>query len=343
VKQSEIAIPVRVLLGVALLLCPLGWASAASAQTVPPACAPDKTLGVTLESEERGDKSALVATHEISVSAEFTDSVAGESIAPPAGVTVRGKARGSSVEFVVPIAASVPLTVSWLQAIDPSDPESDPRDPATRCAASRVVTLPILAANRSHAVLDKRGSGHGQVAFGVVPALKRPDLSPFEVSVRITGRAQLPSAKSKPYAMAVPLRTGDQIKYSKHLPSLAGLDKAGRCRYYWLTCGSVGSMVGSLEIDSDALSRGVVKADVDGGQRLLARTQPFREAARYGIGVSIFPGGGRKDRPFGYDLTVRQSGRLLARVKRAGRCVERRDSRGIFTQCRITRSSTKLG
>jgi hypothetical protein len=67
-------------------------------------------------------------------------------------------------------------------------------------------------------------------------------------------------------------------------------------------------------------------------------------AARYGVGIEARPSGVRlgKPRPFGYDVQVRQSGRLLARVRKAGRCVERRGSRGIFTECKIARSSDNL-
>jgi hypothetical protein len=62
------------------------------------------------------------------------------------------------------------------------------------------------------------------------------------------------------------------------------------------------------------------------------------------LAVQTGPGVARKGapRPFGYDVQAKQSGRLLARVRIAGRCVELRDSRGIFTQCRIARSSKQL-
>jgi hypothetical protein len=39
---------------------------------------------------------------------------------------------------------------------------------------------------------------------------------------------------------------------------------------------------------------------------------------------------------------VKQAGRLLARVRRAGRCVDERRSTGIFHNCRLARSRTLL-
>ena len=54
--------------------------------------------------------------------------------------------------------------------------------------------------------------------------------------------------------------------------------------------------------------------------KLLPRTQPSLEAARYGVTIEARPGAVRegKPRPFGYDVQVRQSGRLVARVRVAG-------------------------
>lgn len=329
----------RVSLGAALVVCVLAWPPLAAGQSLP-ACAPDRTLNVKLTSEDKGLAAPLVATHDVTVSAEFTGSTVGESLTPPPDVQLLGRGKGAVVEFIVPIAASVPVTVSWRQATDPSDPTSDPSDPAASCAASRVVTLAVKPARSSHAVkYASWQEGHSSLA--VVPALKRPDLSALEVSARVISHARFPSAKAKAQTMLVPMRTVDQIKYRTRLPGLSFLSLAKRCRFYSLTCGSVFSEVFTLEIDSDALRRGVVKGDVGGGGTLLARTQPALTSARYGVSIDIRPGASRrgKDRPFGYDLQVRQSGHLIARVRAAGRCVERRDSRGIFTQCQVHRST----
>jgi hypothetical protein len=57
--------------------------------------------------------------------------------------------------------------------------------------------------------------------------------------------------------------------------------------------------------------------------------------------VSAFPGAG-KHRPFGFDVQVKQAGRVLARVRRAGRCVDTPRNGGIIHSCTIARSSTLL-
>jgi hypothetical protein len=247
----------------------------------------------------------------------------------------------------VPIAASVPITVSWRQAIDPSDPSNDADDPSESCAASTVVTLPIVPARPSRAVKERLwnvGSRLGFSSFAVVPALKQPDLSPLDISARTTSRVAFPSATAAPRTMAVPMRTVDQIKYTKTLPDPFHLGVAGRCRLYLLTCGAVFSEVARPFLDTDALQHGVEKADIDDGTKLLARTQPSLEAARYGVTIEARPGAVRagKPRPFGYDVQVRQSGRIVARVRVAGRCVERRLAQGLVVQCRIAKRSVEL-
>ena len=204
-----------------LVVCLLAWAPAAAAQAVP-ACDPAKTLNVTLTSEERSLPAPLVATHDVSVSGEISGITVNESFALPADVKVLAANRGG-VNFIVPIAASVPITVSWHQGMDPSDPHSDPDDPATRCAASRVVTLPITPARPTHAVKLrgwKMSQRLGASVFAVVPALKQPDLSPLEISIRTSSRARLPSPNAAARTMVVPMRTVDQIEYRKKLPSL---------------------------------------------------------------------------------------------------------------------------
>jgi hypothetical protein len=329
----------------ALVVCLLVWAAPAAGQALPP-CAPEKTLGVKLTSQERELPAPLTATHDVSVAAEFTGSTEKEAYAPPPGVKVLAAGR-SGLHFIVPIAASVPITVSWQQAIDPSDPSSDASDPLQSCAASAVVTLPIVAARPSRAVKLQSwsvGLRLGFASFAVVPALKQPDLSPLEISARTTSRAGLPSATAPARTMAVPMRTVDQIKYAKTLPDPFHLGVAGRCRYYLLTCGAVFSEVARPSLDTDALQRGVEKADINGGVTLLPRSQPNREAARYGVTIEARPGAVRegKPRPFGYDVRVRQSGRLVARVRLAGRCVERRLAQGLVVQCKIVKRSIEL-
>jgi hypothetical protein len=150
--------------------------------------------------------------------------------------------------------------------------------------------------------------------------------------------------------MAVPMRDAEQVKYRTRLPNPAYMTVPQACRFYYLTCatpfapGGVFTQVSRLLIDDRALSRGIERGDVNGSLELLARSQPSRTSARYGILVEARPGGVRlgQPRPFGYDVRVHQSGRLIARVRQAGRCVERRLPQGLFTQCRIARSSYQL-
>lgn len=307
-----------------------------------PTCSPGVTYTVTLETEERGLKRALVATHDVDVLVDISGDARRTSISLPAGVRILAQ-NSSGVHLVVPTAPTLPVTVAWEQSIDPSNPESDPSEASQRCAASQTTELPVTPTKRSRAV--KTGDWRqGFSDFAVIPSLKQPDLSPLEISSRTTAQVRFPSAKAKPRTMVVPMRTVDQIKYSTRLPGLAGINVAKRCRFWDLTCGSVFTEVLRLFIDTDALRRGVERGDLNGGWIPLARTQPFREAARYGIAVQSRPGGVRlgSPRPFGYDVQARQSGRLIARVRAAGRCVQVRLPQGLVVQCQIRKRSTQL-
>ena len=176
------------------------------------------------------------------------------------------------------------------------------------------------------------------VTFAVAPALKRPNLSPLEISIRSTGHVRYPRAKERLRTMVVPMRTGEQLKYRGHLPNLAYANYAQKCRYWWITCGPVNAEVAQLNLND----RG--RPDLDGNNailRSLAFTQPARWAAEFGIVVDAFPGAG-KNRPFGFDVQVKQAGRVLARVRRAGRCVDTPLNGGISHRCKVARSSTLL-
>jgi hypothetical protein len=330
-----------VAVGVALavgLLAP----SSSVAREGDPTCAPDKAFTATFRTEEAGLRRPLLATHPADVLVDISGDARHASISVPTGVRVLAR-NSSGVSLIVPLAPTLAVTVSWEQATDPSNPDSDPEDPATRCVASQTAELPVTAPNASRAV-KIAGWRQGFADFAVIPALKKPDLSPLEISARTTSRVRFPSRKAKRRTMVVPMRTEDQIKYDKRLPGLANISVAKRCRFYDLTCGSVFTEVARLLIDTDALRRGIERGDVNGALLPLARSQPSRDAARYGIAVQARPGGVRPGSPrsFGYDVQVRQSGRLIARVRTAGRCVELRDSRGFFVKCQIRRRSTQL-
>jgi hypothetical protein len=346
---TRAALLLALLLALPLLVLP----STAAAQGVPD-CDPAIMLGVALTSEEEGfDGVPPVATHEIVVKADFTGGYPSRvKVTPPQGVR-QIATSGENTSLIAPNAASVQITVSWRQSRDPSDPYADPNDPATGCAASQVMPVALLGTNPSHAVKTKLWkqlvrSGFSDV--GIVPALKRPDLSPLEVSARTTSRVAFPPASAKPRTMAVPMRSADQVKYRTRLPNKAYMTVPQACRFYYLTCatpfgpGGVFTEVSRLYLDDRALNRGIEKGDVNGSLDLLARSQPSKISARYGVMVEARPGSVREGhpRPFGYDVQVHQSGRLIARLRQAGRCVQNRLPQGLVVQCRIARSSYQL-
>jgi hypothetical protein len=339
----------RAVVLVALLLA---LPSTAAAQG-PPNCDPAVTLNVTLTAEEDGfDGAPPVATHEIVVGADFTGNASRVRVTPPQGVR-QIATSGENTSLIAPNASSVDITVSWRQSRDPSDPNADPDDPATGCAASRVIPVALLATRPSHAVKTRLWRQLVKLGFtdvGIVPALKRPDLSPLEVTARTTSRVAFPSASAKARRMAVPMRTADQVRYRTRLPNKAYMTVPQACRFYYLTCatpfgpGGAFVEVARLYLDDRALNRGIEKGDVNGSLDLLARSQPSKTSARYGILVEARPGGVRegRPRPFGYDVQVHQSGRLIARVRQAGRCAQNRLPQGLVVQCRIARSSYQL-
>jgi hypothetical protein len=316
----------------AILVSLLALPSAAAAQE-PPACAPDKAYEVALTSQEAGQDAPIVATHEVYVVAEISGDADAISLTPQDGVAVlKENSDGSGVILFAPTTPELTMMVSWRQSADPSN-----SDETARCTATSVQALPVLPAAPARGVRQP-GSRREFVTFAIAPALRRPNLSPLEISIRSTGRVRYPRARERLVTMVVPMRVEEQRKYKTRLPGLANATFAQLCRFWWLTCGPANAHVGQLNLNS----RG--RPDLDGSNailRSLARTQPARWAAEFGIVVSAFPGAG-KNRPFGFDVRVRQAGRLLARVRRAGRCVDVRRSSGIFHRCTIARSSTLL-
>lgn len=310
----------------------LAFPAAAWAQD-PPACAADRTANVTLRSQEKGQDAPLVATHEVDVSAEIAAADPTRiEITPQAGVDVLKKSSdGSIVILFAPSTPNLTLTVSWRQSVDESNPEE-----TARCTATRVLTLPVLAANPARAV--PQGSRREFVTFAVAPALKRPNLSPIELSIRSTSQVRFPRASERLRTWVVPMRVAEQLKYRTRLPNYAYATFAQLCTSWWLTCGPVNAHVSQLNVNS----RG--QPDLDGSNailRPLAFSQPARWSVRYGLVVTAFPGAAR-NRPFGFDVQARQAGRLLARVRKAGRCMEVPRNGGSFHTCTIARSSTLL-
>jgi hypothetical protein len=232
--------------------------------------------------------------------------------------------------------------VSWRQTTDPAN-----FDVTDKCSASHTFTLPVTAANPARGAKQPNpGPDNGNVTFAIAAAeAKRADLRPLVVSIRSTGHNRLPRAKERLRTWTVPMRTAEQLKYpGQHLPNPAYATTAQMCRYWWMTCGPAFADIASLNYDDKALNRGIERPDLDGNNsilRLLAYTQPARWASPLGVVINVRPGAA-KVQLFGYDIQVRQAGRLLARVRRAGRCGSQRRSFGIFYSCTLSRSTTLL-
>ncbi|HEY1275788.1 MAG TPA: hypothetical protein VGF25_12790 [Thermoleophilaceae bacterium] len=284
-----------------------------------PPCAADKTLAVTFSASEAGAEVPLVATHEVQLLADWPGDVRNPSLSVPAGVRVLGRAP-RKLRLVVPARASLPVTASWEQATDPADPDADPSDPATRCVATRTVQVPVQSPLPSRPFYDLPAGEAAWSTFAVVPDQRRGDPSPLEVLVRVSTAARFPSAGTRARRMPVAMRPSERVHYRKRIPHEDLLTFPKLCRFYYLTCGP-----SRLYTEVSALpERGpgrITKRDLTGGE-LLSRPEPFRKVAPYGVKIRAFtytlPG--HEPRALGYDIQVRQSGRLVGRVRRAARC-----------------------
>ncbi len=326
--------------GLAVCLC---WLTAsAAAQGDYPDCDPASMLAVTLKAHEQGREGVPpVATHEIEVEAEISGNASRVSMVPRTGV--RTASSGEQIAMVAPNSSSVDITVTWRQSRDPSDPYGAD-DPSTGCVASRVIPVALASTLPTHAVkheLWRQLVRSGFSDVGILPARRRPDLSPLEVSARTTSRVAFPPASARQRTMAVPLRAADRLRYSKRLPNPAYMTVPQACRFYYLACATPFARGGAFVQVGMITER---RRTINGPLLLLARSQPFKTSAPYGISVEARPGSVRlgRPRPFGYDVQVRQSGRLIARLRQAGRCTERRLPQGLFTSCKIARSSYEL-
>jgi hypothetical protein len=321
------------LLGTGLAVLVVALPSAGSAQAPAP-CTPGSEANVTLRTEDDDGGSAVVATHEAQVIAEIhAADPTNVDVTPQGGGTVT-RGNGSTVDVIAPAAGSMTLLISWRQSADESNPEE-----TAKCSASRTITLPLLAAHPAYGAKQPNpGPATGDYTFAVVPTAKRPDLRPLEISVRSTAHARYPRARERLRNWTLPMRTGEQLKYHTRLPNLAYATTPQKCRFWWFTCGPTFAHLAQLNIDN----RG--RPDLSGSNsvlRDLAYTQPARWAARWGILVEATPGAKRPN-AWGYDIQVRQAGRLLARVRRAGRCRTEHRNGGRFDHCSLTRSSTVL-
>jgi hypothetical protein len=313
-------------------------AAPASAAPGDPACAPDKALLPSFKFAEGEASVSLVATHELRVIADWQGDVLHPSLSVPEGVRVLGR-KPRELRLIVPVSASLALTASWEQASDPSDPAADPSDPATRCVATQTTALPVTAAKPSRGYYDLGTSGSdGYSLFAVVPDQRAGDVSPLEVSVRIGTAARFPPAGAKASRMPVAMRLSERVRYRKRIPNSDLLTSPKRCRYYALTCGPAGVSTEVSALGERPLSR-IRKRNVLSGP-LLSRVQPYRQVAPNGVLVSALVASrpGHEPPAVGYDIQVRQSGSLVARIRRAARCGKVPNGFGErFYRCRVVR------
>jgi len=303
-----------VALAAALLVPASSWASAADP------CPLATTLTPTYKYAELEQKAPLVATHEMTVIAEFTDRVRNLAVSVPDGVHVLGKS-GGRLKLIVPVSASLAVTATWIQARDPSDPNSDPFDPATNCTATVTTALPITATRPSTAVYLLKASD-GYAAFAVTQDHNRGDVSPLEVSIRVSAKARFPSQGAKARTMAVAMRPSERVRYKRHIPHEEFATTPMRCRFYYLTCGGPAFVQSwATELRWRSAGRWTKKSALHGGG-LLSYLQPFRIVAPYGVMVNAIVGTTRNYLPpaFAFDIQVHQSGQLVGRARVAGHC-----------------------
>jgi hypothetical protein len=303
----------------ALLVVP----AAAGAAPGEPTCAADKMLTLTLKTRERGFSAQLVAAHDQSIVAEWSGDARRSTLSVPAGIDVVKQTR-TSMRLLVPASAALPVTVTWEQAIDPSNPDHRADEPSTRCNAGQTVTLPILAPRRSRAYYglmpDEDIGGFANFAVATDPTAA--DLSPLSVTVRTTSAARFPPRSARAKRMPVPLSAEDLRRYKKRLPNPTFSPTPVMCRAWWI-CNSL------LTADVDSLAdrrpgARITKRYLKGSGLPLPSTQPYKRAAPFGIKILTYPSQ-RQPPTLGYDIQVRQAGRLVARVRRAVRC--RKDPR----------------
>jgi hypothetical protein len=325
---------------VALLVAIVAAAApTAAAQEAP--CPPGKTMDARVTAQESGEEVPIVATHEVDLAADVADRTSPVSsspdhvvITPEAGVRVTA-GRGANLAVLAPSAPTLTVVVSWRQSTDPAN-----FGETATCSGSQTITLPVVAANPAYGAKQPNpGPPTGDYTFAVVPTARQPDLRPLDISIRSTGHARYPRASERLRRWTLPMRTAEQIRYHSRLPNLAYATTAQKCKFWWLTCGPTFAHVAQLNVNSRGTG-----PDLSGSNavlRSLAYSQPARWAARFGITITATPGA-RRPNAWGYDIQVRQGGRLLARVRRAGRCRTEHRSYGLFDHCKLSRSSTLL-
>lgn len=309
------------------------FAPASSLAAPSDTCPPDTALTPAYEFDEVGVKVPLVATHELTIFADFSDRVRAVTLSAPEGVRVISTS-GPRMKLIVPVSASLAVTATWIQANGPS---GDPYDPETNCTATVTTALPITATRPTRAYYLRKGAD-SYTAFAVAKDPQRGDVSPMEISIRVAASTRFPSARAKQRKMPVAMRPSERVRYRKHIPQEEFATSPLRCRYYHMTCG-VPALVSSWATALMWPGRTIRPRHLNGGA-LLSYVQPFRIVAPYGVVVDALVGGRTdyKPRASSYDIQVHQSGELVGRARVAVRCGRERTQFGeYFYRCHAVR------
>ena len=293
-------------------------------------CAPGTAFTPSYDFVEGRVKVPLVATHELTMTAEFSDRVDHVALEVPEGVRVIGR-RGARMKLIVPVSASLAVTATWVQG-DPDDPDN----PA--CTATATTALPITATRPSRAYYLRKAKGtDADVAFAVVSDPRRGDVSPMEISLRVAASTRFPSARKKERKMPVAMRPSELVHYKKHIPQEEFATTPLRCRYYDLIC-SRNPRIASWATALQYPGRTIRPRRLNGGA-LLSYVQPFRKIAPYGVVVDAIVGDPFRSPPkAALELQVRQSGELVGRARVAFHCGPERTRFGeTFYRCRAVR------
>jgi hypothetical protein len=281
--------------------------ASASADT----CAPGTALTPTYQFAEGRANVPLVATHELTVAAQFSDRADHVALSVPEGVRVIGR-RGPHLKLIVPVSASLAVTATWVQG-NPDDPD------VPSCTATATTALPITATRPSRAFYLRKG-GDGYTAFAVAKDPQRGDVSPMEISIRVAASRRFPPAGARERKMPVAMRPSERVRYRKHIPQEEFATSPLRCRYYHMTCGGP-ALVSSWATALMFPGATIRPRHLNGGG-LLSYLQPFRIVAPYGVVVDAIVGGRTDYKPpaSSYDVQVHQSGELVGRARVAVRC-----------------------
>ncbi len=284
---------------------------------------------------EAGQNVSLVATHELTIVAEFPDRVRNVTLSAPEGVRVISRS-GLKMKLIVPVSASLAVTANWIQGNPLTG--NDPDDPESNCSASATTALPVTATRPSRAYYLRKAKGiDAYVAFAVARDPQRGDSSRLKILLRVAASTHFPSAKTRARKMPVAMRPSERVHYAKHIPKEEFATSALRCRYYDITCNRrlvLSSWASALMYPG----RTIKPSRLNGGS-LLSYRQPFRIVARYGVMLNVIVGDPLRSAPaVAFDLQVRQSGKVVGRARTAFRCRRERTQFGeYFHRCRAVR------